>query len=152
MWLRNTKHNIQVSTEGIGTCDFEPQSIIYKSVHVTLKFCDFFWRHMFCWQRFVRRMATLNLAPTFVLFDNSRLMPAQGFSFALIPLTFITRTLQCNTTLTYNHPSHILLLEDTNHPAMWPAEMMQNIKWVIHTPLSAAIKRSPNAESAKARN
>ena len=37
-----------------------------------------------------------------VFFDKNRLMPAPAFSFTLLHLTFITCTLDHNTTLTHN--------------------------------------------------
>ena len=53
------------------------------------------------WGLFAKcQMGTLNLVATLVFFDESSLMSAQGFSFTLPRLKFISHTLYHNTTLT----------------------------------------------------
>ena len=61
-------------------------------------------------------MVTLQVTAPLVLSDESKLMPAQDFSFILPHSPFISHRLHHIKLNTYSHP-HLLILTDKPHPA-----------------------------------
>ena len=104
------------------------------------------WRHIYSWERFVRRMGTLSLAALLVLFDKSRVVPALVFPFIHFHFTFITQYIRIL--------SHTLNLDFLSHLQMHIILWCGSPKWCRHTnwasllPLTAE-KWNQNAKDVK---